>query len=259
MGKSVPTIKQLYSATVSSPKQTIPCKSSSPLLPPARRDDDSSPLSSPGHNLNANPLQWSPAHTYDTVAISSLSPGPHNATFTCRIINIYDQPFESKMPQSAKGCLKLLVKDNNATLLIKLYYASTIYDLRLDTLITCWTTHIHSTASSSGFNPTTTKTGSTLGTVTLLPPSPIMTSIFPERDSGCHIQIHDEEESNSTACRIPLGYRSGQPLNGLMSLDAYIKQNGADRPDAKLLVCVIEVGEVVTSTSIDQSSSAFPA
>jgi hypothetical protein len=163
------------------------------------------------------------------------------------------------MPQSAKGCLKLLVKDNTATLLIKLYYASTTYDVRLGTLITCWTTHIHSTASLAGFNHTTTKTGSSTGTATLVPPSPIMTSIFPERDSGCYIQIHEEEGNDSAACRIPLGYRSGQPLNGLMSLDTYIKHNGADRPHAKLLVCVTAVGDVVTGISIYPVSPEFPA
>jgi hypothetical protein len=138
------------------------------------------------------------------------------------------------MPQSAKGCLKLLVKDDTATLLVKLWYTSPkTYALRLGTLLTVWTTHIHSTSTLTGPNEATA--------TVKLPASPIMTSIFPERDTGCHVQIHDEEGKLSACCRSPLG--ANNLLNNLMSLDTYLKHNGADMPDARLLVCVVAVGE----------------
>jgi hypothetical protein len=153
-------------------------------------------------------------------------------TFTCRVVNIYDQAIESKMPQSAKGCLKVLVKDESAAVLIKLWYATTAYDLRLGNLLTCWTTHIHSNFSLPGVNE-----------VVAIPSAPIVTSIFPERDSGCHVEIHNEEGRLRAYCRKPLGYFNGDPLPGLMSLDQYMNAGGDEILEARLIVCVVAIGD----------------
>lgn len=229
------TIKKLYSPCTSSLKQDAPPKGSSPPRAPA--PDNSFASSERAANITSSPLsKWSPEHDYEEVSIRDLCPGPRWATFTCRVINIYDQAIESKMPLSAKGCLKILVKDDTATVLIKLWYASTTYYLRLGTLLTCWTTHIHSTASLAGINEAVT-----------LPSSPIMTSIFPERDSGCQVQIHNDEGKPNTLFRTPLGYFSGDPLSGFMSLEHYMNHGGNEIPEARLLVCVTAIGVPTTS------------
>lgn len=36
-----------------------------------------------------------------------------------RIVNFYDQPTPSKMPQAAKGCLKAVVKDDAGALAVR--------------------------------------------------------------------------------------------------------------------------------------------
>jgi hypothetical protein len=57
---------------------------------------------------------------YEEVSIKDLVPGPKRVSFTGRVVNIYDQNVESKMPKAAKGCLKLLVKDASAMILVRL-------------------------------------------------------------------------------------------------------------------------------------------
>jgi hypothetical protein len=56
---------------------------------------------------------------YEEVGISELAPGPRRVSFTGRIVNMYDQSIESKMPKAAKGCLKLVVKDDHAMMLVR--------------------------------------------------------------------------------------------------------------------------------------------
>lgn len=235
MSSPYPTIKHFYSSIAGPSKQATLSKRPSPIqaLPSTKTLFPSPPSQDATHIPSS---QWSAPQPYTTISLSSLSPGPHLATFTCRITNIYDLPIESKMPQSAAGCLKLLAKDDSATIFIKLWYASpTAYDLRLGTLLTVWTTHIHSTSTLTGLNDTAA-----------LPVAPIMTSIFPERDSGCHVQVHDEEGKISTCYRRPLG--GGNSPNEIMSLDTYINHNGADMSDARLLVCIVAIGEPVSGT-----------
>lgn len=66
--------------------------------------------------LNLSPYEWTPQHEYDDVMISELSPGPRRVTFMARVVNFYNQLTPSKMPKAAKGCLKILVKDDSAAL-----------------------------------------------------------------------------------------------------------------------------------------------
>ena len=56
---------------------------------------------------------------YEEVSISELVPGPRRVSFIGRVVNMYDQGVESKMPQAAKGCLKLLIKDEHAMVLVR--------------------------------------------------------------------------------------------------------------------------------------------
>lgn len=109
-------------------------------------------------------------------------------------------------------------------------------------LITAWTTHI-SPASSLG-NAT-----SAIGTS----PAFNLTSIFPERDYGCRIQTSPREQNDSPACRTPIGYGGPQSLLGLIPLNNFIGGGGDEIPEAKVLACVVAVGQPETcdiSTSL---------
>jgi len=55
---------------------------------------------------------------YEEVSIGQLAPGLRRVSFTGRVVNMGDHSVESKMPQAAKGCLRLLVKGDRAVVLV---------------------------------------------------------------------------------------------------------------------------------------------
>lgn len=59
--------------------------------------------------------KWQPRMTYDEVDIGSLVPGPGCVAVTGRVVNSYDQTMNSKMPQAARGCLRVIVRDDTGT------------------------------------------------------------------------------------------------------------------------------------------------
>ena len=61
---------------------------------------------------------WRPRVEYPDVDIGSLVPGPGCVALTARIVNFYDQATPSKMPQAAKGCLKVIVKDDTGAMVV---------------------------------------------------------------------------------------------------------------------------------------------
>ena len=62
--------------------------------------------------------KWQPRLEYEDVSIGSLNPGPGCVTLTGRIVNFFDLLTASKMPQAAKGCLKVVVKDDTGALVV---------------------------------------------------------------------------------------------------------------------------------------------
>ena len=56
--------------------------------------------------------KWQPRTTYNDIEIGSLVPGPGCVALMGRVANLYDQTINSKSPQAAKGCLKIIVKDD---------------------------------------------------------------------------------------------------------------------------------------------------
>lgn len=56
--------------------------------------------------------KWQPRSTYVETDIGSLVPGPGCVALMGRVVNFYDQEMKSKIPQAAKGCLKVVVKDD---------------------------------------------------------------------------------------------------------------------------------------------------
>lgn len=61
---------------------------------------------------------WHPQARLSDQGIGELVPGSRRATFTGRVVYLYDKKFESGMPKAAKGCLKLLLKDAQAVTLV---------------------------------------------------------------------------------------------------------------------------------------------
>lgn len=84
---------------------------------------------------------WHPDHEYADYGISALQPGPQAVTFMGRIANIYDVANTPKTPRSAKGCVKLCVKDCDAAITVRLWYASRLPSLRLGSQVSIWTNH----------------------------------------------------------------------------------------------------------------------
>ena len=78
-----------------------------------------------------------------------------------------------------------------------------------------------------------------------------MTSIFPERDTGCSVQIEGREGPCSPGNLLG---KAGQALynvdiSNLVTLEELISGAGEVIPGTKVLVCVLEVGDLTTGTS----------
>ncbi|MCJ1381859.1 hypothetical protein MMC17_004971 [Xylographa soralifera] len=168
--------------------------------------------------------RWSPRNEYEDSDISSLVPGPGCKVLQGRVVNFYQQQTLSKKPQAAKGCLKVVIKDDTGMLMVRLWYAKVDYKLHLGQLVSVWTPHI-STSDS--------------GSLTLHGAS-LVTSIFPERDSSCYFMVQDNSDTG-TLCKTPLGYVDGKQLASLMTLKSFV-DGGHEVPDGKILVCVKSIG-----------------
>ncbi|KAI9872923.1 MAG: hypothetical protein M1830_001057, partial [Pleopsidium flavum] len=129
-----------------------------------------------------------------------------------------------KKPQAAKGCFKVVVKDNTGALVVKLWYANLNYKLRLGLLVSVWTPHV----SNCDPNSITLRNAS------------LVTSVFPERDKSCYFMIH-EQSDEGVLCRSPSGYKEGHDWAALMSLKNFVN-GGSDVADALIMVCVKSIG-----------------
>ena len=70
-------------------------------------------------SLQPEPLEpWHPPVEYTETEIPHIHPGPGAVTFMSRVANIYDAYAAPKTPRSAKGCLKLCVKDDGGAITV---------------------------------------------------------------------------------------------------------------------------------------------
>ena len=60
--------------------------------------------------------KWQPRCDYNEVDIGCLEPGPGCVMLVGRVVNLYNEEKSSKTPNGAKGCLKLIVKDDTGAL-----------------------------------------------------------------------------------------------------------------------------------------------
>lgn len=61
---------------------------------------------------------WYPPVEYMECEIQHLFPGPRAVTFMGRVANIFDVANTPKTPRSAKGCLKLCVRDDKGAITV---------------------------------------------------------------------------------------------------------------------------------------------
>jgi hypothetical protein len=62
--------------------------------------------------------KWNPRGTYDETDIGSLQPGLGCVAVTGRIVNLFDLPTPSKRQHAAKGCYKLVIKDDTGAMTV---------------------------------------------------------------------------------------------------------------------------------------------
>ena len=87
------------------------------------------------------PEPWQPPGKYTESDICDLRPGPKAVTFMGRVCNLFDVANTPKTPRSARGCVKLCVKDETGATTVRLWYAHQMPALRLGSLVSIWTTH----------------------------------------------------------------------------------------------------------------------
>lgn len=123
-----------------------------PYSSPAKKQAGSSSADTPiGDGFTSEEVQealkpktsdsWHPDHEYMDCEIIALQPGPQAVTFMGRIANIFDVANTPKTPRSAKGCVKLCVKDCGGAITVRLWYASRLPSFRLGSQVSIWTNH----------------------------------------------------------------------------------------------------------------------
>ncbi|KUJ18309.1 uncharacterized protein LY89DRAFT_552487, partial [Mollisia scopiformis] len=169
---------------------------------------------------------WNPEREYEESSIGQLVPGPRAVTFMGRVVHLNTFfGHHPKQPRAA-GFHSIILKDDSAAILIKLYFAQDLYPLKLGQLLTCWTAFISDASKPGG---------------KIIPSVIVGANMFPGRATSDHIMIHTNESSESI-CRAPLEYRKTQPLPGLMTLDSWINGGHDGIVGAKILVCVRSIG-----------------
>lgn len=103
----------------------LPTPGCSPLKTPA---SSKTSVSSVGDGFTPEELQnalrpksnepWHPSLDYEDCSIRDLSPGPRAVSFMGRIANIFDVANTPKTPRSAKGCVKLCIKDDTGAITV---------------------------------------------------------------------------------------------------------------------------------------------
>ena len=63
--------------------------------------------------------KWQARVEYHEIDIKDLVPGPGCVQVTGRVVNFHDQINVSKMPQAAKGSIKIIVKDDTGAMVVR--------------------------------------------------------------------------------------------------------------------------------------------
>jgi hypothetical protein len=115
---------------------------------------------------------------------------------------------------------------------VRLWYANTIYAVRLGQLVTVWTVHVSLSSEHNSLAPST---------------APLFTSVFPENERHCYVMLHENSDTG-TMCKRPFGCGGEEVMEGLMTLKGFV-EGGYDVEAGKVLVCVKSVGARKRCTS----------
>lgn len=88
--------------------------------PPPGLSRDNVQDEAPSDNVRLEPVlqTWIPETDYPDVDIAALETGPRCVSVMGRIVNIYDLTMTSKMPQAARGFVKMIVKDDTGAMTV---------------------------------------------------------------------------------------------------------------------------------------------
>ena len=111
MSPQFPSIQSFFQPEVS------PTKKIAATTPPSKAGDGFT-VEEIEATLQPKLHKWQPRSPYNEVEIGSLVPGPGCVVLMGRVVNFYDQATPSKAPQAAKGCLKMIVKDDSGALMV---------------------------------------------------------------------------------------------------------------------------------------------
>lgn len=78
---------------------------------------------------------------YTDMEISDLIAGPRAVTFMGRVANMFDVANSPRTPRSAKGCVKLCIRDGSGAITIRLWWADRLPSIRLGSLVSIWANH----------------------------------------------------------------------------------------------------------------------
>ncbi|EDN91607.1 hypothetical protein SS1G_01010 [Sclerotinia sclerotiorum 1980 UF-70] len=170
--------------------------------------------------------KWNPSREYENLGVGELVPGPKAVTFIGRVVSFTTIIGKSAKQPRARGWHYTGVRGEGGVVSVKLYFANQPYPLKLGQLLSIWTAFISDTSKSDG--------APTSGIL-------VCANLFPGRNTSDHIMIHTHSGA-SDVCRIPLGYIKGEPLPGLMTIEAYLNGGYDGILDIKLLVCVKSIG-----------------
>jgi hypothetical protein len=114
----IPSTSQAASLLTSSPSLTLlPSSPLSTVVPSSPGDGFSDGEVDAVLNPQIDP-SWTPDHEYAEFNIAALEPGPRCVVVRGRIVNFYDRMTPNKRPKAAKGCVKLVLKDDTGAVTV---------------------------------------------------------------------------------------------------------------------------------------------
>lgn len=116
-----PKSLQSFFQPIPPPSQVPPrCDAPAPLMNTLSIGEASTEPKLTGNEVVDSNGHWQPPHDYEDVSIGELASGPRRVSFTARVVNLHDQTVQSIMSKPARGCLKVVVKDNSALMMVRL-------------------------------------------------------------------------------------------------------------------------------------------
>ena len=114
MDAPFPSIQSFFHPDETSPKKAKATTSSPPsAIGDGFTAEEADPTADP-HTLH----KWQPRGSYEEADIATLIPGPGGVALTGRVVNYYHVENPSNAPHAAKGCVRIVVRDDSAAIVV---------------------------------------------------------------------------------------------------------------------------------------------